>query len=500
MLEMSGIQIGICQLLLGLISRMEISMFKLKKTISIIGLAITLPASAGLNDAWDMLRSTKGNPKYYPQVIGNFIEDEMYFTAMPYVKEYLASFKDIKSKRVDEQIDKIISEVGVRPFEILNEGILDNSKAPTIQYILAKKNFRKKKYKRALNYLNETIPAGHPTKPFALMLEASIFSILERQSSAVASYKRCVDVSESQMSVNKENPNRYRQLSLNRDYCIVGVARAQFAAGKFEEATLSFLDLPKESFIWPEILFEEAWNSFYQRDYNRALGKLVTYKAPLLNFVFNPEIDVLRAMTYMELCLWEDTKKVINDFYDKFQSKSLKVKQFMDGHGRDYKYYYLLAKSFKEGKLSGNSLLNSLLASIVKDSSYIEMMESFEKGKMEIEKIKSLSGNRAIGIFTRNIKDSLLMQRDLIGAYVRKTINTNLHQLDKNFEGMSYIKLEVLSREKSLVYNTEYNGFRSRGDIKHLKRNEKQYFWDFRGEFWADELGDYVFSLKSECK
>ena len=26
------------------------------------------------------------------------------------------------------------------------------------------------------------------------------------------------------------------------------------------------------------------------------------------------------------------------------------------------------------------------------------------------------------------------------------------------------------------------------------------YLWTFNGEFWADELGDYVFSLKSECK
>lgn len=475
-------------------------MTKLKRIILLTSMVSMFSVSAGLNDAWDLLRTTKGDPKYYPQVISNFIEDEMYFTAMPYVKEYLTRFKNIRSKKVDQQIDKIITEVGVRPFEILSSNILDNSRAPIIMYILAKKNFRKKRYKQALKYLNETIPANHPAKPFALMLEASIFSILERQKSAIASYQRCVKVSKSMMSDNSDNPSRYRQLSLNHDYCVVGVARAQFAAGKFEGAVSSYLDLPKDSFIWPEILFEEAWNSFYLRDYNRALGKLVTYKAPILNFVFNPEIDVLRAMTYMELCLWDDTKKVINEFYDKFQNKSLKVKNFMDKHGKDYKYYYLLAKSFKEGKMSGNSLLNSLLRSIVKDSSYIEMTESFERGKSEIEKIKQFSGNRASSIFTKNIKDSLLMQRDLIGAYVRKTINTNLRHLDKNFEGMSYIKLEVLAREKSMVYNTEYNGFRSRGDIKHLKRNEKQYFWDFRGEFWADELGDYVFSLKSECK
>ena len=37
------------------------------------------------------------------------------------------------------------------------------------------------------------------------------------------------------------------------------------------------------------------------------------------------------------------------------------------------------------------------------------------------------------------------------------------------------------------------------GDIKNLKRDSGQYLWNFNGEFWADELGDYVFSLKSSC-
>ena len=78
---------------------------------------------------------------------------------------------------------------------------------------------------------------------------------------------------------------------------------------------LAYLDIEKSSPIWPEILFEEAWNSFYQGNFNRALGKLVTYKAPLLSYIYNPEIDALRALAYMELCLWEDTKNVVDNFY-----------------------------------------------------------------------------------------------------------------------------------------------------------------------------------------
>ena len=68
----------------------------------------------------------------------------------------------------------------------------------------------------------------------------------------------------------------------------------------------------------------------------------------------------------------------------------------------------------------------------------------------------------------------------------------------KNLTDMSYIKLEVLSRLRKEILDESNINKRTRGDIKYLKRNEKQYFWNFNGEFWADELGDYVFALKSE--
>ena len=74
--------------------------------------------------------------------------------------------------------------------------------------------------------------------------------------------------------------------------------------------------------------------------------------------------------------------------------------------------------------------------------------------------------------------------------------------ISKNLVDMSYIKLEVLSRLRSEILgdNDEPILERKRGDVKYLKRNDKQYFWSFNREFWADELGAYVFALRSECK
>ena len=128
------------------------------------------------------------------------------------------------------------------------------------------------------------------------------------------------------------------------------------------------------------------------------------------------------------------------------------------------------------------------------------MMRNYERGFIELEEIRKIRNASVKSFLLENLKEALLLQRNQIGAYVRRRLVVYSEQLKKSFEGMSYIKLEILSNKKSTLYGKDLKSDRYRGDILNLERNEKQYFWTFNGEFWADELGDYVFSLKSECK
>ena len=438
--------------------------------------------------------------RYYPQVAKELVDEGIYFGAVPFVKEYLGATSS--AKQIDDLVDELITYVGVRQFESLAVEILSKSNAPMIKYILAKKYFRLGRYEQALMQLRGVTPSSHPAYPFAQMLEASIYSITGKYEQAITKYKSCVNLSNSLMSSLADN-NRIRQLEINRDSCIVGIPRTQYAQGKFEAASDGYMELPKSSHIWPEILFEEAWNSFFMRDYNRTLGKLVTYKSPFINYVFNPEIDVLKALTYLELCLYEDAKTVVDDFYQQYQNSARGLGQLLGSKGKDFKYFYLLAKQRRERNVGGSSLLNQLLKAITRDAVYIDMQSAFEASNVELAAVKQVRGGVFKKTLQKNLNEALLLQRNLIGAYVRSSLIGFNYQLERAFENMSYIKLETLSRRKGQLYSYETadgKASRSRGDIVNLKRTSKQYFWDFVGEFWADELGDYVFSLKSECK
>lgn len=477
-------------------------MLKQIRIFALLMLLVTLNtkfADASLIRAEKLYKQGRGSVRYFPEIVRELIDDKMYFTSVPLIKEYLNSATRVSSSKIDELIDRIINGVGVKQFEVLPERLLSKSRAPTIKYILAKKYFRAGLYNGALRMLNQGIPRRHPARPFALLLKGSIYSIIKKYNDALTAFDECISASNSALS-DEGRPYARRQLKINRDYCIVGIPRTEYAAGKFNRANLSYMELPKASHIWPEILFEEAWNSFFQRDYNRTLGKLVTYKNPLFLYIFNPEIEVLRALTFFELCLWNDARKVVENFYRKYQDDAREVRSFLSGHKKDYKYFYFLAKKRRSGRVRGNDLLNRLLYAIVRDATYVEMYEAFESGSREIEKLKSVRSGVFKRVLNSSLKEAMVTQRNLIGSYVRKVLYLYMGQMKKTFEGMSNIRLETLSRIKSKLYRTgSRSRNRSRGDIKYLRRSARQYFWKFNSEFWADELGDYVFSLKSEC-
>lgn len=460
--------------------------------VVVLSFAWSSLAFSSVVGAW---KAYQNNSRSYLRVAAELMGANLNFAAVPFLKEYLITTAR-PGKAFDLLLERSILAVGIKQYEILSAEILSKSNAPSIHYILAKKLVRQKKYEAALRELGKAISEEQAVAPFAKMLLASIYSLQRKTDLAVATYRDCVYLSERHLRKVK-NPVLVRQLKINRDYCVIGIPRTQFAAGKFAEAESNYLDLPKDSYVWPEILFEEAWNSFYKRDYNRTLGKLVTYKAPVMDFIFNPEAEILNAFAYMELCLWSDVNDAVEDFYQTYQNDARSIENFVN-HNRDYRIYYNIAQKSKQGVLQLNPLLDRMLLSIVRDPAYQEMDAAFWRGRDEIHRVENITNGmrRVLGL---NLTQSLTVQRNMLGAYVRRSILNYLREIRQGLEGMSYIKLEVLARKRADLLSGQKFVERGRGDVRYLKRNSKQYFWTFNGEFWADELGDYVFALSSEC-
>lgn len=456
-------------------------------------LTLTSDVWASLQGARDVYNRGNLDSSNLRTLIRELAEDKYYYSSVSFILKILSDARAPLVKELDDVIEDVVARVGVKQFEVLSFEQLERSGAPTIRYILAKKYFRQGSYDNALRVVKE-IPSKHALYPFALLIEGSIHSINKNFKPAISALKDCLSESGS-----GDDDLSKMQLQVNHDYCLVGLSRARYASGEFKEAESQYQDLPKSSYVWPEILFEEAWNSYNLGDFNRTLGKLVTYKSPFFENIFNPEVDVLRALTFYRLCLYGDSKSAVDEFYGKYENDSNDIKTYLNRHARDYDFYFEESRKSAKGGVLQNDLLTKVMRSIVYDLTYRELYRSLKEAREELVLLRNRGNDQFIARLIKNNVETINKQKQIMGSYVRRKLLLKYAQIFKSFEQMSNIKLEVLAQRKAELYK-DSNLERKRGDIKYLKRSEKQYFWSFNGEFWADELGDYVFALASECR
>jgi len=459
---------------------------------------ISSSAFASYESAENLYGKGTINLSGYRKTIIEMVRGGYYFSVIPWMKDFLVKNDRPLDDELESAFDKMLYVTGVKPFESLPEEILSRSRSGNIRYILAKRLFKKGQLEDALSQLNR-VDGDHSAYPFVANMKGTIYASLGKNKDAESQFNDCTRTSERQAN-RSGSLNQKEQLLLNRDYCLAGIARVQFAGRHYQQAELNYLDIQKTSFVWPEILFEEAWTSYYVKNYNRTLGKLVSYKAPVFDFIFKPEVEVLKALTYLKMCLYEDARKTADDFYRDLLEPSKDLRRFLNARGKNYGYYFDLMADYESDKQLPMPILSSLLKSIKKDGAYVEMKGALNLALSEYNHLRKKNNSSFKSNLTQNLKVVLDDYKTVLGAYVRAGLVSKYAELFSAFQSMSFIKLEILALKKERLYQTDkpFDG-NKRGDVQYIERNDKQYFWTFNGEFWADELGDYVFALRSEC-
>ncbi len=465
--------------------------------IILLTLLIIQNSHAGFSDAERLYQGTTQSFDSYKKIIKELVDDKYFFSTVPWIKNHLVRSSGMIDRDFDYLIDEISSATGNKIFTSLPDSVIKKSSSSSFRFILATRYLGQEKHLEALAELNR-IPSSDPSYPIILNFKSIIKSIIGEYADSAADLKECLAISddkiiEANYSILKE------QLKLNRDQCLAGLARINFAQKKFKEAELFYLDISKDSHIWPYILFEEAWNSYYQKNYNRTLGKLVSYKAPILDFFYMPEVETLKALSFFKLCLFDDVKKVTDEFDQKNSTLSKRLSEFLKQSSKNNIIFYQILADFESGRPMPINHLDEMMRSISKDPAIVNLKNALGGAISEYRSIRSKNSSKLRTTLLNNLQTLVEEYRGVIGALVRANLKSKLVQLKSAFKGMSYIKLEVLALKKEKLYQNDNQTIQKRGDVKFLERNEKQYFWNFNGEFWADELGDYVFALGSEC-
>jgi len=465
----------------------------------LIALFVAADASASAKGAYEqyLQDKTKSRDK---KIAHELIEGSYYFSAIPYINTYLENNNEIDAE-LEADIETLVIKTGTMAVLNLDEKRLESFNIPSISLILGTRLFNKDQNAKAYEILSR-IPETHQFSGEAALIKGTIRNMERKNIEALNLYQSCVNKSAAlESSAKGEKLKRY--YNYLKETCIIRTARIKIEEKKYEDALVTYEQIDKRSYKWPYVLMDQAWAHYYLKDYNRALGLTVTYKAPLLQSYFFPEAEVLMALSYYNLCLWDDSLKVVDHFYDVYHPKAQALKDILGKNKSSHTYFLDLYYADTETRENLNPFIRNLITQTRKQVKFNLDLASLKAAKDELALLKKLKNKND---FTENLEENLGQTIGFISAkinfYIKKEIFTFINEIHKHSFSMFNLKLELLSKKRDEIYNAKAlaEASRARGSDSNVNRKSNQYFFDFNGSFWADELGDYSFGLQTACK
>ena len=465
-------------------------------TISILSTTFAHPAFAGMQKAYAIYQNKlmPGTEKL-ERITYELMESRYYFAASVMASKRLEREAAL-SPRFKSTLEELSIKVGV---DFFGETLIHaNHRDPTISFAQGLKYFRLQNYHLAKEHLQFV---GNDNKyfPESAMILGTILSLEQKDQSAKEKYNLCIQAAKREEK-NSENPKQARYYALIAGDCQINMARDLYRKGSFHASIEEYDKIPKNSYRWPYLLLEKAWAHYQLKDYNRSLGLLVTYKSPLLESYFFPEAEALTALSYYQLCLWQDTEVIINRYYSDYRNKAADLKKYLDLHKATELGFYQLA-SEKITNENQVSYAQSLLMQVKKQIKYSLDILPIQRAEMELAQLHKLEKNIFTDFLTKKVDELTIEKKKRLNKFIAHSMIDFLNQIHRYSRELFVIQLEMLAQKRTLLYQEEkLISNRSRGDLSNVKRKSTQHFWHFSGAFWADELGEYSFGLKSNCQ
>lgn len=349
--------------------------------------------------------------------------------------------------------------------------------------------------------------------PQVLFVRGTANLMLNRIAEGVDAFTQCsISVESRKYNFYHGTKNTEYEKEDLKNRCIAGVARAHYQGRNYQDADKWYARIEMRSVVWPQVLYERAWSYVAQGEYNRALGKLVTYKAPVLDWFMDSEIELLRTLSYLQMCLYGDVNNEVNYFVKRYAQLGLEVKTLLEetaeGSQEDFnKLYAIGINSLRRGTFAKDRM-TQFMNRFIRAPYFARVAQVDVNTEKELEYLKDQRNSNKLGLggfLVEVLAWRRLMARKLGGAFIRERLDTEYRALLKNVQTIDIVKLEMLRRAKRKVENSFVNesedefGNPKRGSLGAPSVRDDQYLWNFNGEFWMDELGDYVFALRPEC-
>jgi tetratricopeptide (TPR) repeat protein len=366
-----------------------------------------------------------------------------------------------------------------------------------------------KAYMSAIGEL-ELVREESPLRPKALYAMAVMQASdqLKQLKTGVQNFQKAILLAE------QRDDDQYRDVI---ELSYMALARIAYEVGNYDGALYYYQKVDRFSARYPQALFESAWTYFLKGDHRRALGTFHSLQSPYYSDYYFPDLWLLEATLYLNLCRYEEAKQALQFFTDVYINRLPQLSQFnndpaaLENPAIFYDAianYYAQKESAPAGGQAAPTLHPLFLEAVLANVSFYNTFKSVEELRREMtvlsERVGSLGGvGQQLMAQMEATRDSKLLDA---GIRTRTLLGDIEAQLAERDATSTEISIDIDVAEKDLIETCLQ--LRAQGKDCEFTVNEEAVlflvaddwqYWPFENEYWVDEVGAYKSYLSDRC-
>ncbi|MEE2749954.1 MAG: hypothetical protein VX519_00875 [Myxococcota bacterium] len=336
--------------------------------------------------------------------------------------------------------------------------------------------------------------------------EGVIFNQQGRLKSAVKSFRDVIRDSEGLQIYSEKELESVNDLT---DLSLLNVARVYYSIQRFDEASKYYGLVPRTSNYWGDALFEQAWSTFMQNDLNQTLGLILTVRSPYYNEdEFLPEADLLRALTFFNLCEYNQVESELLRFEGTIGPMFDELKDFTDKYrtAEGRKLADQAFDTYMESAPNNTTLPTSMFKKFLRNkdfSALVRHLYLMDSEEARIDAQKSVWKNSVGKHLQQVIEKDRQRYKRRAGLLLLAEMARTSQYLGDLLTQSEIIRFEVVSAQRAdYAYKMQnpdlLNQFQ--GLSLDFATSVEFIYWPFNGEFWEDELGYYRYTEQGSCR
>lgn len=287
----------------------------------------------------------------------------------------------------------------------------------------------------------------------------------------------------------------------------LALARVYYEVGLYDVAMFYYRKLPTESSRNAEAMFEIAWTYFLKNDYKRALGTFQLLNSPYYKKWFYPDIGILEATIYLNLCKFEQSKlslaKLQKDYLDRRPALQAFTKQLVE-KGPEWGWNAMVTY-YNGGGEKTLGLPRMFADAVLDDLAFFNNYKVVQVLQKERDALKANIGSLGeLGQeVLKRVEEQLRIKINEGGLVVQQrlaAIDGELQRLDLQATQISF---DLDKEEKEQIQERIQSGDKTKeradaGTTLFVVADD-WHPWPFEGEYWLDEVGNYRSNLRTEC-